>query len=224
MKHLSSLELDSLALGALPAGEQAAAGQHLADCARCRTDAAALAESRAHFTAAVLPQTMGAVRRGAGVRQRRVWWAGVLVALGSAAAVLLVVRPHPAEDDLREKGSAGTLQAFVQRGTSADPVPDGATLKPGDAVRLVARANGVNRYLAVLSKDPAGHVTRWFPLQGEISAAIAPGVRVELPGSIVLDASPGPEELHAFFSSQPESLAALEARLSTHAPDFRIRK
>lgn len=226
MTHLSSLQQDALALGSLPDAERAAAEEHLAGCERCRADAASLSAARAHFTGAVLPKTLGAVRRRAGAESsRRRWFAGFAVALGAAAAVLIGVNQRRlVEEDVLEKGGAGTLQAYVQRDDRAEPVPDGTRLKAGDAVRLAVRTGPQDRFLAVLSLDGQGHVTRWFPLQGEQSGPVPPGVRIELPGSIVLDSSPGPEKLFAIFSAQPLPLAGLEKTLSSRQAALRIEK
>ena len=212
--HLSSLQLDALALGAMEPVLAAAARAHLASCARCRADDSTAAAARAHFTAALLPQTMGAVRRRADASQRarRAWLPGLLLAFGAATALLFWARPAPVEDDLLAKSAGPSVTAYYRRGDRVAPVAAGERLRRGDAVRLTV-IPAARRFVAVLSLDGAGHVTRWFPLDAAESRALPAG-RTELPGSIVLDASPGPERLFAFFSSAPLPLAVLEARLA----------
>jgi hypothetical protein len=212
--HLSSLRLDELALGTLSPGEAAQAQAHLGSCAQCKADFDALAADRAQFTAAVLPKTMGAVRRraeGLRARPRRSWFAGLAVAMGAAAAVVIAVRRPSLDSDLLAKGDGPSVSAFFKRGDRVAPAA-GQRLRRGDSVRLTVVAKE-NRFLAVYSIDGTGLVTRWFPQAGEQSGEVAAHARTELPGSIVLDASPGPERLYAWFTPVPLPLAPLEREL-----------
>jgi hypothetical protein len=216
-RHLSSLQLDELALGALPQAEEAAARAHLASCGRCQADDAALASSRAHFSAAVLPKTMGAVRRRADAesgfwQRRRTWLVGLTVACGAAAALLIGIRRPATDEDLLAKGGGAPLAAFFKRGDRVAQVVAGQPLRAGDSVRLVVQTQA-KRHVAVLSADVSGHVTRWFPQQGKQSGELAAHARAELPGAIVLDASPGPERLFAVFADSPIDLPPLEKKL-----------
>ena len=209
MTHLSAFELDAVALGSEPAG----AREHLAACARCRTDLDAASALREHFTAHVLPRMLP-------VRRRRRAWPWLAAPMLAAAAALLVVvrRPHrapPAVPELAIKGDVA-WQVFGNRDGHTFAVHDGTPLERGDRIRFAVIPNGA-RYLLVASIDGAGAVTVYFPYGGSASApldAIAPGAaRVELPGSIVLDAAPGPERVFALFSDRPIETAEVARQL-----------
>jgi hypothetical protein len=59
------------------------------------------------------------------------------------------------------------------------------------------------RYAVIASVDSAGRTTVYHPFGGKESAPLAAGPRVELPGSIVLDDSRGPERVFAVMSARP---------------------
>jgi hypothetical protein len=214
MTHLSSLAIDALAGGHLAGGDAEAARAHVAACARCRADFAAAEAACATFTRDVLPRTVGKLRA------RRSWhwwrWTALVAPLLAAAALLLFFarRGDVAEPDVRVKG-ATTFQVFAKRGDRVFAVRDGTKLAAGDQIRFVA---GGTRYLLIGSVDGAGKPTVYYPYGGPRSAQIAEQPS-ELPGSIVLDAAPGPERVFALFSQQPleapvvtRALAALGAR------------
>src|SRR5262249_37657479 len=82
------------------------------------------------------------------------------------------------------------------------PVKPGVALKAGDQIRFVVD-HVRHRYLLVASIDGSGHATVYFPYDGAESAAVNDGERVEVPGSIVMDSSLGPERFCALFSDYP---------------------
>jgi hypothetical protein len=90
----------------------------------------------------------------------------------------------------------------ARRGTRVFPVEPGVRLRPHDQLRFVA-LHLSRRYVLIASIDGSGHSSIYFPFEGSESAAVAPGERVEIPGSIVVDASPGPERFFALFSEHP---------------------
>ncbi|MBS2023165.1 MAG: zf-HC2 domain-containing protein [Deltaproteobacteria bacterium] len=220
--HVTPLQLDELALGVLPPEQKAALEAHVAGCARCKADLAEHTQAREHFSAAVLPKTLGAVRARAeaegfgrpkglfGLVSLRKF--GFLLApLAAAAAILLFLKPQSiTEPDVLTKGGA-SVSAFARRGDRVFAVSPSEHVRPGDAVRLVLQP-GPQTFALVLSVDSLGHVTQWFPQVGPASAPIAPRQRLELPGSIVLDATPGTEHVFALLSG-----AALDAPLMTSA-------
>jgi hypothetical protein len=195
--HLSSLTLDALALGS----ETPGAREHLAACARCRDDFAASAELRAHFTNQILPRTQPRKARSS-------WLVFAVPAFAAAIAIIAVVTRHreappPPPPELAIKGDA-TWQVFANRDGQTFTVHDGAQLEPGDRIRFAVIPDGAH-YLLVASIDGAGTASIYFPYGGSESAALpAPaGARSLLPGSIVLDAAPGPERMFAIFSDEP---------------------
>ncbi|HEY1812930.1 MAG TPA: DUF4384 domain-containing protein [Kofleriaceae bacterium] len=210
MTHLSAFTLDALALGT----ETAGAREHLAACARCRGDLEAAQALREHFTAHVLSRTLPVRRR------RPVWPWFALPALAAAIAlVAIIVRPshRAAEPELAIKGDAA-WQVFANRDGQTFAVHDGTELAPGDRIRFAVIPDGA-RYLLVASIDGAGVASIYYPYDGAESAAIPAGDRVELPGSIVLDAAPGPERVFAVFSDEPIGATAVADRLRAVGAD-----
>jgi hypothetical protein len=192
-RHPSVLALHELQTGALPAAERDQVSAHLAACAACAGVAATLAADQRHFAAEVLPRTMAAV---AGGRTRR--WTLVLVPALAATVCALWLAPRP---QLRAKGDA-TLTLYAARGEQVVMVADGSALAPGDRIRFVLRPGGLG-YALVASVDGIGRITVYHPFEGVESGRIEPSPRVELPGSIVLDRSPGPERIFALLSRHP---------------------
>lgn len=232
--HLSTFTLDALALDALDAGGEAQARDHLAGCARCREALEAARAAREHFQRTVLPRTVSAVRERARRSSWRLGWHHPLVprllipAFAAAVALLLVTRtrhvPGPQDADLgAELGikGAATLQVFASRDDHVFPVQDGSSLAPGDRVRFVVMPAGLP-YLLIASIDGAGAATVYHPPGGSESGRLDDRARLELPGSIVLDAAPGPERIYALFSRQAiaaDQVASMLRDIGARGPD-----
>ena len=214
--HLSALTLDALALDALGAEEAARAREHVASCERCRGELEAGRAARAHFQENVFARSLPRVQE----RARKPAWRGpwlsriAIPALAAAVALMLIVRARDvpgerpssleiegAPSSLGIKGAAG-LQVFASRADRVFPVHDGSRLAPGDRIRFVVRPAGLH-YLLIASVDGSGNTTVYHPYGGTRSGALGDGPRVEIPGSIVLDAAPGPERIYALFSRAP---------------------
>ncbi len=206
--HLSALVLDGLALGALAAGEESGARAHLASCATCRGEHEAATALREHFERGVFARTRPKLRA-----RRWPGWVWLAAPVLAAAAVLLVVWTRGDSDpELGIKGDAA-WQVFANRNDQTFAVHDGAKLVAGDRIRFVVTPNGA-RYVLVASVDGTGAASIYYPYGGEQSARIT-GARVELPGSIVLDATAGPERLYAIFTDEPISANGVKERLRT---------
>ena len=197
--HLSSLQLDALALDALPADQHAAAQQHLGACATCRARAEELAMLRSHFTVNVLPRTAPALRRPPAWRSAWRWGVPLLAV---SAAVLLVLRPTVEDGPAYGVKGGTTLQLFAHRGERTWKVEQGEVLAPGDQVRFRVEGGGLP-YVLVVSVDGAGQVNTYHPFGGARSAPLPEQGLAEIPGSVVLDTAPGPERLFALFSREP---------------------
>ena len=202
--HLSALTLDAFALGALDGATEASVRSHLATCDACHADHAAAAEHRAHFTQYVLPR---------GLPERRVlhwvWWLAPLL----AAALIAVVawpRTAPPDDGIVIKGGA-SWQVFANHAGQTFAVHDGTPLGAGDRIRFVVEPAGAH-YLIVGSVDGLGNPTIYYPYGAAMSTPIA-GDRIELAGSIVLDAAPGPERVFAILSDVPLAASVVEREL-----------
>ena len=201
--HVSALLLDTLALNALDRDTAERARAHLDSCSRCRADHEAAGELRNHFERRVLPRGLPVSRP-----HRRRWLAVPAFAL---LVLAIAVWRWPGPPDLGIKGDA-SWQVFAHRDGRTFAVRDGTELAAGDRIRFVVLPAGA-RHVLVASVDGGGAVTIYHPYNGERSAAIE-GDRVELAGSIVLDAAPGPERLYAVLSDEPLAAAAVKAQLT----------
>jgi hypothetical protein len=184
---------------------------HVAGCAACLERRAKGSQLDAHFGQDILPRTLGRLRRrflGEKVRRRRWWALGLsLGATAVAAAVLLVARPRPHPSEAGWDGIKGAaivagapgLSVFVKRGNDVKVLEPGQALRPGDALRFVARLDRP-RFLELRARDPAGREHTLFP-DGPTAAQLRPGQ--PLPGGFVVDAAPGPERLTVLLSDRP---------------------
>jgi hypothetical protein len=151
--------------------------------------------------------------RLASSQARSRWTRTLWVLLPAAAAVALVsswaLHQDVADRDptIAAKGSP-SLVIVARRSGTVSPVAPGATLAPGDEIRFVVRSSGF-RYLLVASIDAGAKASVYFPYGGSASGAIEPAGETQLPGSIVLDATKGPERVFAFFSERPLEAASV---------------
>ncbi|HZS37268.1 MAG TPA: hypothetical protein VFF06_10590 [Polyangia bacterium] len=206
-QHLSATAIDAFELGQLHGEDEARARVHVTTCERCRGDLEALRSARERFEREVMPRTLPAVirrhrRRGASLRRRLL----VVLPVIAAAAALLLLLPRGMDLTPRErilvKGGEPALRGFARRGDRVFAVSDGAVLAPGDDLRFVVEPGG-RRFVLIASVDGAGHATVYHPYGGMTSAPLDKAPRIELPGSIHLDAAPGPERVFALYSDQP---------------------
>jgi len=142
-------------------------------------------------------------------RRALVW--GLAVAAPAGAVALVVSRmtgpnASPSDDVLAKGGGAlpPALEIHARRGAALFQVTGDARVRPGDTIRFVVHRPEGLTHVMIVSVDGVGAATLCFPYGGRQSAEIA-GVRAraELPGAIVLDASPGPERVFALFSRAP---------------------
>jgi hypothetical protein len=211
---VSALRLDRLEMGELPAAEAEEARAHLAGCARC---AGAVAELRADRARARLPELRALPlappapsAHSAPPRPRRTArWAAAGAGLAAAAALALVLRPAvPSE---RTRGAPVALGMFVQHGSEVRRAGPGDLVAPGDAVRFTV-STPQSAYVAVLSLDPGGAATVYFP-QEPRAAWVAAGQEVPLPAGTRLDATVGQEQLFGLFCSSPVELEPVRRAL-----------
>jgi len=212
--HPSILALDTYVLGGLSAAERAQTAQHLKGCEACRARVASIEADKNHFDDAVLPGALPRLRAAAAPRTFTLPRAlGLGLALAAGLAALVVWAPRAPAPDGVKGGPA--FQVVARHGTQVLPVRGGEHLSPGDALRFVAEPGG-RAYLLVVSADASGGVSVYQPYGGAESAPIS-GARVELPGSIVLDSSKGPERLWALFSDAPIPVSDLRPQLQALA-------
>jgi len=215
-RHPSALALHEYHLEVLSPQDADGVRAHLASCERCRRELDVLAGDHRRFERELLPQTRDAVVERAAARRRPWRWALPsigLVAAGAAAWALFVIPARrvdsiPADQVIGVKGEA-PLSAFALRDGQVIPVEDGRTvLRPGDRIRFVLRPGGL-RFAIIAAVDGSGRATVYHPFGGNQSAPIEAAARLELPGSIALDDSPGAERVFAVLSAQPLSVKAV---------------
>lgn len=188
----SDLDLEAFWVG--EAGARRLHGDHLATCPSCGARLAWMREAEHAFEHRVLPATLPAVLAASAPRRRSprvLASAAGLVALAAAAAVLLHARPP--DGYVGAKGAAGAIEVYVRDGASGRRLANGDRVRAGDALRFVVRAPG--RGVLVFSVDALGRVSRLYPARGE-EPLRADGV---LPGGAILDDTPGPERIFAFY-------------------------
>jgi hypothetical protein len=228
-QHVSSFDLDLLEIGGLDDVRKRKVDDHLRGCDACRQEQQSLRKLRAEFTNSVLPRTIDVVRKRARSSGRPGFvapklWAPLLASATAFALWALVRQPgqqgHLTGQDLQTKGKA-ELQLVARhdgRVTTVDRF--NRNLRPGDELRFVVTATDPEApYLLVVSVDGAGRANVYHPYNGAASGRIEHPGRWEVPGSVVLDESSGPERIFALFSKEPlkasivtEALAAIGKR------------
>ena len=208
-QHLSSFTLDALPLEALSADEVARARTHLETCERRRGALEAAAAARERFATTVFPRTVGTMR----ARTRGLRWPRLLPLLLApalaGAALLFWVRREP--EELGVKGAA-SLRVFARHQDRVFAVREGMPLAAGDQIRFRVTPSGA-RFVLVASVDGAGKASVYFPFGGDASAPIDPRATAELPGSVELDETAGPERVFVLLSARPLPAADVVAAL-----------
>ena len=89
-------------------------------------------------------------------------------------------------------------------------------VRPGDEVRFVLTGTPEGHaYVLVGSVDGSGRPNVYFPFEGTKSVPLPGPGRWEVPGSIELDDTLGPERVFVFFSPQPLEVTEVREALST---------
>ena len=212
-EHLSSFDLDLLELGGLDDDKKRALDEHLRACPACQKERESLRKLRAEFSAEVLPRTVERIRDRIESKERSLFARPTVFAplLASAAALVLWVasgrpglRGAEGDDDVRAKGASALQIVARQQGRLTTLDDQHRTLSPGDEVRFVVTAPDRDRpFLLIASVDGAGKTSIYFPYEGIESGRVDHPGRWEVPGSIVLDDSRGPERVFALFSKEP---------------------
>jgi len=162
------------------------------------------------------------------------WWARLVAAAlipAAAGALLALALPRhgrapaePPEPEVIEKGatSGPALLLAARRAGRVFLVRPGQPLRAGDQVRFMLEGSRRLPFVLVASIDGAGHASVYVPYDGRTSAPSGFGAatggdgsggRLEIPGGIVLDDSPGPERIFALLSMRPLDAAPVRAAL-----------
>ncbi len=198
---LSALHLDRFLAGELDEMGARRVRQHVAECSRC---AGAVEGMRAARDERLPPLRVVPLAP----RERR-WPRAAAAGAGlAAAASLLLLARAPGE---RVKGPGFALRMYVEHAGEVRRAGPEETVAPGDAVRFAVTVPA-KAYVAVLSLDPAGRGSVYFPL-GARAEAVGPGAEVALPLGTRLDATVGEERIVGLFCSSPVELEPLRVQL-----------
>lgn len=213
---LSELQIQRLDAGDLDAPDEARA--HAAGCSGCAARLAGAAAERAAFRASPpwrLPPA-----------NRRRWLArpGLVAAIGAAAAAALVIvwilprdpRGAPGPERGTQLKGGVRFELFAARGDHVLPLAQGDRVRPGDRIQVVYSA-AVATHVAVLSRDGAGALGVYFPVDRATTWPAAAGQEVGLPSSTELDASLGAETLYLVACAAAQPLAALRVAVDDAA-------
>jgi hypothetical protein len=214
----SALRLERWTHGELPPSEGDAVQVHVAGCSRC-TQALAALQAGQREELPPLRALAPAGRTAAYVKDQprrprllRRWTLAAGLGAALAASLLVMVRLVPvSKEGTSLKGSGVGLGMYVQHGGSVRRAEQGEVVTPGDAVRF-AVTSPVRAYVAILSVDPRGHASVYFPL-GPRAEPVAPGVESPLPLGTRLDGTVGEERIWALLCTEPVELEPLRAQL-----------
>ncbi len=154
-----------------------------------------------------LRQDQQAQREPQAARPARAWWRRwmpAMVALGAAAAVMLVVLPPPEPETVRGTHRAkgeGEIDFYLLRGDQVHPGSEDELHYPGDRVQFTYRTVG-DSTVVIVSLDGRGELSVYYPSTGDDPVPVVPGERRVLEGSIELDDAPDFELVLAFFGAE----------------------
>jgi hypothetical protein len=198
---LSALHLDRFLMGELDTAEAERVRAHLAGCARCTEAVDGLRTVR--------DERLPPLRVVPLAPRPRLWLRAAAAGLGIAAAASLVLVFRPSGE--RVKGPGFSLHMYVEHGGEVRRAGPGETVAAGDAVRF-AVTTPAKAYVAVLSLDPEGHGSIYFPI-GARAEPVEAGAEVALPLGTRLDATVGEERIVALFCTSPIELEPLRVQL-----------
>ena len=191
--------------------------EHLGTCRDCQGYVEALRTEQVAFLAArpeeLLLRKLAARKRA---ETRRPAGSVLLALFGVALAALLLLRVATSSPpDIALKGSSA-LSVFAR--APGEPVDAKVTaetvLRPGSAVHFGYQAPSDGQLL-IFEVDGTGAATVFFPFGAQASAPVRVDGPSVLPGTVVLDAAPGPSQLTAVFrpGAEPIEAAPLIERL-----------
>ncbi|MBX7114392.1 MAG: DUF4384 domain-containing protein [Myxococcaceae bacterium] len=227
-KHLSSETIDLLSLAALEPAQARSARAHIDSCSQCQAEWQTLQEDKARFEQFVLPRTLPKIEATLApvpwtTQLTQKWKLLIPAASLAGVAVLALVLTPQATDTPAYVGVKGpsvpTFDVVAQRPSGGQfTVTVRTPLKPKDRIRFVVDPATAN-YLMIASQDAAGVFTVFYPYGGQQSAAVRRG---EVPGSIELDATVGPETLVAVFSLAPVTAQTVKNALTANPTAPRV--
>lgn len=216
----SQFQLDRLSADDLTDIERTRLERHVAGCAACAQGLAQRTRERTQF----VPDPRLLARLGADTpstrrRQLAVW--GPVILCAAAALVLVQTRrSDPAaigRHGMVKGGVAASL--LIRRGGEPSPVSEigaEAIVHPGDQLQATISLPGP-RHVAVYSRDGAGEITRYAPVETPMLAMPA-GADQLLSNSTILDDVLGRETVAVFACEDDQPDAVLRAHVLAGAP------
>ena len=187
----------SFALDAFRLGLDRTPAAHVTGCARCTAWLAAQEQVEAKVAHLWVP-----ARRRPAAGFWRYLRLGLPVALGAAAALLVLARPRPPTETA--KGASAPVQIARSRAGVLSWVSPADDLAARDAIRIfVNRQDRADRYVLVGSVDGSQQLARFYPMDGQGCSVPLPAAGQPIDGSIVIDEAPGPERLVILVSHEP---------------------
>jgi len=213
---LSAFHLDRWMMGELAPTDAESVRSHVTTCAACSTAVAGMRGVREEMRALPLPIVLAAPPR------RRWRPRAAAGALGLVLAACLVLGLRAQFPGARSKGQGPALGMYVQHGGEVRRAGPGDLVAAGDAVRFSVTLPSP-AYVAVLSIDPVGRASVYFP-EGKLAAPVPAGTDVPLPLGTRLDDTLGEERLLALFCStaielEPVRLALQASRDAAPVPE-----
>jgi hypothetical protein len=221
--HLTELALEQLALPAAPLDS------HVQGCPACQQRLSAIRSERASFiqdhpAERVIAPALEIAR----VRPRR-WLRWTLAGAAPVAVGLLLVFLLPLLRDHEGIKGGPAVRLFVKRAEAVWQAAPGERFLPGDALRVQV-TSGKAGYVRLFAQDgwrvlPLAPDAEHEPGQLAQGIPVGAGEPLDLPGSLVLNESPGSDALLVLVSEEPlapESSATLvqQALASLATKDF----
>lgn len=205
--HLSSLALEQFVAQELARATLDGAKTHLAACEQCRGRLVSIEQDAEQFASSIdLHDAIGALLRDS-VPATRAWYrrpsilAGATAALAACAVLVLWIGQRSAGEEPTNRSKSGLGFDVIRRDLQGHVgnVASGDRLYPGEAIRFRVRASE-HGFLVIVGIDAIQTVTAYSP-----SLQIEAGVARVLDGSIILDATLGPERIVAVVCEWPIS-------------------
>lgn len=163
------------------------------------------------------PQDLKGLESTSFIQRVRAWWQQLWPGFSStpvwggalAVAVLgLILLPRAfqsPEGYLGEKSALrapGALEVYVLRSGDVRPAQEGESFQAGDRLQFLVRP-GSYRFLHLVSLDSTGHLSAFFPEEGQESMPLGADGEQLLPEAIELDGFQGTERIFALFTEAP---------------------
>lgn len=209
---VSDYEIDRLLLGDLAGAEAAEVQSRIDACAHCQQRATNFRDAQQRFSERPAPIWLG--------RSGRRNTLGVVATIAAvAAAALLFVQPVGEEPGvIRLKGSHHFGYLVVASDGTVRGDQDFGLAAPGDELQWRFRTS-TDAYVAVLSRDPSGNVSTYYP-EGPRTVLFRGGPERVLPLAVKLDASLGQEVLFGLICEESISLEPILAALKNGIENF----